>query len=71
LTGLWLFGFVPLGRLPGICLRSTDIDVCWTGGVEIHGPAKALMLTVSGRPALLRLLEGPGLPLMAGRMVPP
>lgn len=71
LTGAWPFGFVPLGRLRGISLRSTDIDGRWGGGVEIRGPAKALMMTVSGRSALLHLLEGPGLPLLQSRMVPP
>ena len=71
LTGPWPFGFVPLGRLQGICLRSTDIDRCWGGGVEIRGPAKALMMAVSGRPALLHLLEGPGLPRLQRRMMPP
>jgi hypothetical protein len=59
------------GRLQGICLRSTDIDRCWGGGVEIRGPAKALMMAVSGRPALLHLLEGPGLPRLQRRMTPP
>jgi uncharacterized protein (TIGR03083 family) len=71
LTGPWPFGFVPLGQLRGILLRSTDIDRCWGGGVEIRGPAKALMLAVSGRPALLHLLEGPGLPLLQSRMMAP
>jgi uncharacterized protein (TIGR03083 family) len=71
LTGPWPFGFVPLGRLRGICLRSTDIDGCWGGGVEIRGPAKALMMAVSGRPALLHLLEGPGLPVLQNRMMAP
>lgn len=71
LTGPWPFGFVPLGRLRGICLRATDIDGCWGGGAEIRGPAKALMLAVSGRSALLHLLEGPGLPVLQSRMMPP
>lgn len=71
LTGRWPFGFVPLGRLRGISLRSTDIERCWGDGVEIRGPAKALMLAVSGRPELLHLLEGPGLPLLQSRMMAP
>jgi hypothetical protein len=69
LTGRWPFGFVPLGRLRGISLRSNDIDRCWGGGVEICGPAKALTMAVSGRPALLYLLDGPGLPLLQSRMM--
>lgn len=67
----WPFGFVPLGRGRGIFLRSTDIDRCRGGGVEIRGPAKPLMLAVSGRPALLHLLDGPWLSLLQSRMMAP
>jgi uncharacterized protein (TIGR03083 family) len=69
LTGPWPFGFVPLGRLRGISLRATDIDRRWRDGVEIRGPAAALMLTVSGRSALLHTLEGPGVPLLRQRLL--
>lgn len=71
MTGRWPFGFVPLGRGQGISLRSKDIDRCWGDGVEIRGPAKPLMLAVSGRPAVLHLLDGPGLPLLQSRMMAP
>src|SRR3954470_15118829 len=69
LTGPWPFGFVPLRRLRGISLRANDIDRRWRDGVEIRGPAAALMLTVSGRSALLHDLDGPGLPLLRQRLV--
>jgi uncharacterized protein (TIGR03083 family) len=69
LTGPWPFGFVPLGRLQGISLRATDIDLRWRKGIEIRGPAAALMLAVSGRSALLHSLEGPGLPLLHQRLL--
>jgi uncharacterized protein (TIGR03083 family) len=69
LTGPWPFGFVPLHRLRGISLRATDIDRRWRSGVEIRGPAAALMLTVSGRSALLHDLDGPGLPLLRQRLL--
>ena len=69
LTDPWPFGFVPLGRLRSISLRATDIDRRWRDGVEIRGPAAALMLTVSGRSALLHSLQGPGVPLLRQRLL--
>lgn len=70
LTGPWPFGFVPLGRLWGISLHATDIDRAWGRGTEVRGPVAALMMAVSGRPALLHLLNGPGLPLLRRRLLP-
>lgn len=69
LTEPWPFGFVPLGRLWRISLRGTDIDRCWGKGVEVRGPVAALMLAVTGRTALLHLLDGPGLPLLRQRLL--
>jgi uncharacterized protein (TIGR03083 family) len=68
LTGLWPFGFVPLGRLRGISLHGSDIDRSWGKGAEICGPVSALMMAVSGRTALLDNLHGPGLPLLRRRL---
>jgi uncharacterized protein (TIGR03083 family) len=68
LTRPWRFGFVPLGRLRGICLRATDIDRTWGRGTEIRGTAAALMMSVTGRTALLHMLDGPGLPLLCRRL---
>lgn len=68
LTGRWPFGFVPLGRLRGISLRASDIGQAWGSGVEIRGPVAALMMMVTGRTALLHLLDGPGLPLILQRI---
>jgi uncharacterized protein (TIGR03083 family) len=68
LSGPWPFGFVPIGRLRGIRLRANDIRRVWRRGAEIRGPAAALMMAVSGRVALLHLLEGPGLPLLRQRL---
>jgi uncharacterized protein (TIGR03083 family) len=68
LTGPWPLGFVPLGRLRGISLRANDLSRSWGGGVEIRGPVSALMLAVTGRTALLHLLDGPGLPRLCGRV---
>jgi uncharacterized protein (TIGR03083 family) len=61
LTCPWPFGFVPLVRLRGISLRADDICRVWHSGAEIRGPVAALMMAVSGRTALLHLLDGPGL----------
>ena len=69
LTGPWPFGFVPLGRLRGISLYASDIDQTWGKGVEISGPASAVLMAVCGRKALLHLLDGPGLPLLRRRLV--
>lgn len=68
LTGPWPFGFVPLGRLWGISLHGTDVDRCWGRGREIHGPVAALMMAVSGRTALLDLLDGAGVPVLRHRL---
>ncbi|MCW2655244.1 MAG: hypothetical protein JWR32_6220 [Mycobacterium sp.] len=67
LTGPWPFGFVPLGRLRGLSLYGTDVERTWGKRAEIRGPAKALMVTVSGRTVLLSNLEGPGLPPLCRR----
>jgi uncharacterized protein (TIGR03083 family) len=68
LTGPWPFGFVPLGRLRGISLRANDISRAWGSGAEIRGPVAALMMAVSGRTALLHLLDGPGLAPLRQRL---
>ena len=68
LTGPWPFGFVPLGRMRGISLRANDIFRVWGRGAEIRGPVAALMMAVSGRTALLRLLDGPGLAPLRQRL---
>lgn len=68
LTGPWPFGFVPLGRLRGISLRANDIRRIWGRGAEIRGPVAALMMAVSGRTALLHLLDGPGVARLRERV---
>jgi uncharacterized protein (TIGR03083 family) len=71
LTGPWRFGFVPLGRLRGIRLRATDTGRTWGRGAEVRGPPAALMMTVSGRTALIDALDGPGVPLLRRRLAIP
>jgi uncharacterized protein (TIGR03083 family) len=67
LTGFRAVAFVPFGRLRGISLRAGDVDRSWGKGAELHGPAKALMMAVCGRGALLDQLDGPGLPILRKR----
>lgn len=68
LTGRWPLGFVPRGRLRGLSLRANDIDRGWGDGAEVRGTAAALMMSASGRTALLDSLDGPGLALLHTRM---
>jgi uncharacterized protein (TIGR03083 family) len=68
LTGPWPLGFVPLGRLRGISMRADDIGRVWGTGAEIRGPVAALMMTITGRTALLHQLDGPGLPELRRRV---
>jgi uncharacterized protein (TIGR03083 family) len=68
LTGPRPLGFVPRGRLNGIRLRGTDLGRTWGSGVEVSGPASALMMTACGRTTLLDRLDGPGLPLLKARL---
>ena len=68
LTGPWPFGFVPVVRRRGISLHATDIHGAWGTGAEIRGPVAALMLAISGRTALVHLLEGPGLASLCRRV---
>lgn len=68
LTGRWPFAFVALGLLRGISLRASDICRVWGRGAEIRGPVAALMMTVTGRTALLHMLDGPGLPRLSQRL---
>jgi hypothetical protein len=68
LTGPTPFGFLPRRRLRGISLHATDVERTWGRGVEIRGPASALMMTVLGREALLHQLDGPGLPILRRRL---
>jgi uncharacterized protein (TIGR03083 family) len=53
-------GFVP-GRLPDVRLVATDVDWSHGSGPDVTGPAAALALAISGRPAGLEFLIGPGL----------
>ncbi|WP_336158545.1 maleylpyruvate isomerase family mycothiol-dependent enzyme [Amycolatopsis sp. VC5-11] len=60
----------PIGvsrRLTGLRAVATDLD--WTSGtgVEVRGPAEALLLTLAGRRAAADDLSGPGLDVLISR----
>lgn len=61
-------GFLPRGRLDGLRLSATDSS--WEGGsgALVRGSSEALAMSVTGRPALLDELSGPGAALLRSRV---
>ncbi|OBJ10757.1 maleylpyruvate isomerase family mycothiol-dependent enzyme [Mycobacterium sp. 1465703.0] len=55
-------------RIRGLRLRATDVDWTHGEGPEVSGPGEALLLAMTGRPAALADLDGPGLTTLAGRV---
>jgi uncharacterized protein (TIGR03083 family) len=55
-------------RIRGLRLRATDIDWAHGRGPEITGPGEALLMAMSGRPAALADLSGPGVGTLAKRL---
>jgi len=55
-------------RIRGLRLRATDVDWTHGDGPEVNGPGEALLMAMSGRPAGLADLDGPGLPTLAQRL---
>jgi uncharacterized protein (TIGR03083 family) len=55
-------------RIRGLRLRATDIDWARGGGPEVTGPGEALLMAMSGRPAALADLSGPGVGTLAKRL---
>jgi uncharacterized protein (TIGR03083 family) len=55
-------------RIRGLRLRATDIDWAHGRGPEVTGPGEALLLAMSGRPAALADLSGPGVGTLAERL---
>jgi len=49
-------------------LRATDIDWEHGSGPEVTGPGEALLMTMTGRPAAVADLSGPGLGTLATRL---
>ncbi|ORW31676.1 DinB family protein [Mycobacterium paraense] len=55
-------------RIRGLRLRANDIDWEHGRGPEVTGPGEALLMAMTGRPAALADLDGPGLPTLAERL---
>ncbi|MET8988036.1 maleylpyruvate isomerase family mycothiol-dependent enzyme [Nonomuraea wenchangensis] len=62
------FPFHPRRRFAGLRFAATDAD--WSAGAResVEGPVGSLLLVLSGRPAGLAALTGPGLPELARRL---
>lgn len=56
-------------RIRGLRLRATDVDWEHGHGPEVTGPGEALLMAMTGRPAALADLAGPGLQTLAARLV--
>ncbi|CQD05935.1 hypothetical protein BN000_01171 [Mycobacterium europaeum] len=56
-------------RIRGLRLRATDADWEHGHGPEVTGPGEALLMAMTGRPAALADLAGPGLQTLAARLV--
>jgi uncharacterized protein (TIGR03083 family) len=55
-------------RIRGLRLQATDVDWAHGRGPEVTGPGEALLMAMSGRPAALADLNGPGLGTLAVRL---
>jgi len=55
-------------RIRGLRLRATDVDWAHGRGPEVTGPGEALLMAMTGRPAALADLDGPGLGTLSGRV---
>jgi uncharacterized protein (TIGR03083 family) len=66
---VWVMGwpFRARRRLSGLRVVATDADWTRGAGPVLAGPVGALLLVMTGRPAGLARLSGPGADLLAGR----
>ncbi|WP_396925530.1 maleylpyruvate isomerase family mycothiol-dependent enzyme [Mycolicibacterium sp.] len=55
-------------RIRGLRLRATDVDWAHGSGEEVTGTGEALLMAMTGRPAALGDLDGPGQPILASRL---
>lgn len=55
-------------RIRGLRLRATDVEWTHGDGPEVTGPGEALLLAMTGRPAALADLAGPGVGTLADRV---
>jgi uncharacterized protein (TIGR03083 family) len=55
-------------RIRGLRLHATDVDWAHGAGPEVTGPGEALLLAMTGRPAAVGDLDGPGRATLAERV---
>jgi uncharacterized protein (TIGR03083 family) len=55
-------------RIRGLRLRATDVEWAHGTGPEVTGPGEALLMAMSGRPAAIADLAGPGRDTLAARL---
>jgi uncharacterized protein (TIGR03083 family) len=55
-------------RAGGLTLRATDLDWQHGEGPEVSGPGEAILMAISGRPAAVAELSGPGLATLKERI---
>jgi uncharacterized protein (TIGR03083 family) len=54
-------------RARGLRLRATDVEWSSGTGLEVRGPAEALIMALAGRSAALQDLNGEGVAVLASR----
>jgi uncharacterized protein (TIGR03083 family) len=62
-------GFLPRGRLEGLQLHATDTSWSSGSGALVTGTSEALVMSLTGRPALLDDLTGAGVPVLRQRVL--
>lgn len=55
-------------RIRGLRLRATDVEWTHGDGPDVTGPGEALLLAMTGRPAALADLDGPGVAKLTRRL---
>jgi len=55
-------------RIRGLRLRATDVEWAHGNGPEVTGPGEALLMAMSGRPAAVADLAGPGRDTLGARL---
>lgn len=59
---------VPADRLAGLHLQTTDAQWQFGDGMDVSGPAGAMLSALSGRPAALERLHGDGVDVLRSRL---
>lgn len=54
-------------RIHGLHLIATDLTWATGKGPAVEGPSEALLMAIAGRHGAVRLLSGPGQPILAAR----